>query len=130
MATNAELRAAAECELDSWQSCYREPGTIEPGRVLMARHILSTVPADDAEPVTEEYVASLNPPRYWEAGREYSWPKVGLRYACELAGVSGVGEPGFYIDGRYEPLYLKHIKTRGQLHTLLTGLGIVLKGGA
>lgn len=85
---------------------------------------------EDDTPVTEEWVASLNPPRYWEAGREYSWPTVGLRYAVELAGVGGIGEPGFYIDGRYEPLYLKHVKTRGQVRRLCEALGIELKEGA
>lgn len=80
-----------------------------------------------SKPVTEEWIIYLNPPRYWEAGREYSWPTVGLRYAVELVGVSGVGEPGFYIDGRYEPLFLKHITTRGQVLDLLRALGVETK---
>lgn len=79
---------------------------------------------DDEEPVTDEWVASLDPPRYWKSGREYSWPQVSLRYACELVGVSGIGEPGFYIDGRYEPHYLKHIRTRGDVRRLFKDMGL------
>lgn len=82
-------------------------------------------PADENEPVTEEFVVSLKPPRYWEAGCEYAWPDVGLRYAVKI----GDGRPpvlaaGFYLDAASGPVYLRHIKTRGEARALLEALGV------
>lgn len=81
--------------------------------------------ADDSEPITEGFIESLKPPRYWEAGCEYAWPEVGLRYAVKI----GDGKPpalaaGFYLDAARAPVYLTHIRTRGDARRLLKALGV------
>lgn len=128
MATAKELRAAAEL----LRACYSTdkcndltPG-YEQAADLLSDHILATFRDDDDDEVTAEWVESLSPPRYWEAGREYSWPRTSLRYAMPLR-CSGAGKGGFYID-RQEPTskVMDHIKTRGDVRRLCAALNIPL----
>lgn len=132
-----ELKAAVErlrkAGMDGWMLAYPErPSFGHPSRQMedweiIAAAYLAEHPEDDDVLVTEEWVASLHPPRYWEAGAEYSWPSVSLCYAVEVPGNSLVCCQGFYIDGRISPIPLSHIKTRGDVRRLCRALGIELK---
>lgn len=130
-----ELKAAAErlrkCELSnsSWnsglESKYLNDYTLFVRDMSTLAHAyLAEHPAGDDVLITGEWIASLNPPQYWAPGSEYGWPTVGLWYGLELPGDSRACKSGFYIDGIVEPLYLDHVKTRGDARRLLRALGV------
>lgn len=127
----SDVRAAAERLLKFEKDCnfYGWPTRFDRDVFMEALAFVSVYlaehPADENEPLTEEFVVSLNPPRYWEAGCEYAWPDVGLRYAVQI----GDGRPpglsaGFYLDAASGPVYLRHIKTRGEARELLKAMGV------
>lgn len=73
MATNAELRAAAEQIMSDMQESYpREEIDLNAAEKL-ARHILATVPADDDEPVTGSIAEAFAALREVSGGR---WDNV------------------------------------------------------
>ena len=81
---------------------------------------------DGQEPITPEWVATVAP-RYWEAGEEYCWPTLGLRYAVNLRNPSPAARELWYFDGirGQDPSNPRPIplRTRDDLRTLLRLLG-------
>lgn len=134
----SDVRAAAErlrqmrADSEAFDGGYpdNEDGRLQSlcDHAILADAYLAEHPADDDEPVTEDFIRSLNPPRYWEAGAEYVWPDVCLRYSLEICdGKPPVLSAGFYIDGGDKPVYLPHIKTRGDVRRLCRALGVEVK---
>lgn len=120
MTTNAELIAAAAAELESWNSCFRGTGTVEPGRVVMARHILATVRDDDDEPMTEEWLPSI-PDQGFRPIAKIAEPNKPL-WCCRSGVVIDFINKRMSVSGWPVPWK----ETRGQLRSLLTALNIPL----
>lgn len=107
-----ELREAAEHCLATSEGRY--DGT-SIGACLMARYILATMPDDDAEPVTEEWLETM---ASMALSKRYCLT-IGPVWACPPCG--NLDWHWSISDGRF---LLPIPKTRGDVRRLISALGV------